>query len=110
MTKKCGSSDFECMIGLQPQGNGSVWDCIAKETGKICKFNLSSEEEQEHQKYINCSIGAGGKYRELLRQIENVIDRDPFTELYFCLETVPEKLNELIDNNQLNDKCEKIIF
>ncbi|MFC1728632.1 hypothetical protein ACFLZ7_04200 [Nanoarchaeota archaeon] len=40
---------------------------------------------------------------------ENIVDKDPFTEFYLCRGVDIAEVNEIINNNQLDVKCEKQI-
>lgn len=97
--QKCGSLNFdifeecntfsECSVSAPPEGTT---------TPTKCTYNITREESN------HISSCEGHKY-----SINMVIDRNPFTELYFCQMSGIVEINEAIKNNQLDTECEKII-
>lgn len=105
--QKCGSLDFdifeECNTFTVPGKR------ICKETvppknvtnPTKCTYDITLEES----KWVNsCEplISADDF-------LNNIIDYDPFTELYLCRIGDIDTLNSIIDNGELDIKCKKII-
>lgn len=96
---------------------------INKEGNKdFCGAILSSEEKDEYEglrKNVDSCVSAIPR-AEIFDNIvdpnyllTNVVDDDPFTEFYLCGISVQEpvyfeELNDIINNNELDTRCEKI--
>ncbi len=104
--QKCGSLNFDIFeeCSTIPTTTGE-YECSFSgapgpeiKTPTKCTYNMTREESN------HISSCEGHKY-----SIDMVIDRNPFTELYFCQVGGIVEINEVIRNNQLDTECEKII-
>lgn len=111
--KKCGSLNFdvfeECNNFSSP-GNitCSISTSLSTTNPTKCAYNISLDENIWRSR-CEPAISSTDLFR-------NIIDTDPFTELYLCKDTlispgssIQSTLNLIIDNNELNTKCEKVI-
>ena len=89
---------------------------INKEGNKdFCGAILSSEEKDEYEglrENIGSCVRAISRseifdnYVDVEYLLNNVVDDDPFTEFYLC-DVDFEGLNDIINNNELDTRCEK---
>jgi hypothetical protein len=98
------------------ESNAFSINYINKEgNGDSCYATLSSEEKDEYEdlrKNVDSCVSAIPRaeifdnYVDVEYLLNNVVDDDPFTEFYLCDVDFSE-LNTIINNNELNVKCEK---
>lgn len=98
--EKCGSLDFDFFVecsGEAPCAYSAPPEGVENPTN--CTYFISQEEAMDL-----------GSCKGHTYSIGMVIDRDPFSELYFCDTGFSiEDINNLIENNQLDTECEKLI-
>ena len=69
---------------------------------KICTYEITLEESKWKN---SCEPKIDNAVL-----LEKIIDADPFTELYICdTRATLTELNKIIDNDELNSKCKKLI-
>lgn len=88
---------------------------INKEGNKdFCGAILSSEEKDEYESLrenvhscdrVTPRLEIFDNYVDVEYLLNNVVDDDPFTEFYLC--DMDLDLNEIINNNELDTRCEK---
>ncbi|MFQ5647916.1 MAG: hypothetical protein ACE5FW_01655 [Candidatus Aenigmatarchaeota archaeon] len=105
--EKCGSLDFDFFVECNTFQSATGEEICAIgpvpgpeiENPTNCTYYVSLEENVERN---SCK---GHTY-----SIDMVIDRDPFTELYFCnMSFSIDEINNIILNNQLDTQCEKLV-